>query len=70
MSTYELFPFAVTMPLGSVGLDLTLAYHPFTAVYSNASLVLLIALSIDCFCNVKRQGCYERCFSPQWSNCF
>ena len=42
--------------------DLTLAYRYFKAAYSNASLVPLLALSIDCFCNVKAQRCKESRF--------
>ena len=42
--------------------NLTLAYRPFTAAYSNASLVPLLASSIDCFCNVKAQTCKESRF--------
>ena len=43
--------------------DLTLAYRPFTAAYSNASMIVpLLALSIDCFCNVKAQRCEESRF--------
>ena len=49
----------VTFEPSHLGHHLTLAYRPFTAAYSNASLVPLLTLSIDCFCHVKAQSCKE-----------
>ena len=47
-----------------------LAYRLFTAAYFNVWLVPLLAVSSDCFCNVKAQRCKESGFFGQGSNSF
>ena len=42
--------------------DLTFADRPFTAAYFSTWIVPLLAVSIDCSCNIHAQGCKESVF--------